>query len=366
MPAILIPHQKKVACVTGASGLVGAAIAVEFLRQGHSVRLPLRRQEQIDAWHEEYGSIYPGQIVGLLLGGKIWEDGVFHDAVTGADAVVHTASPMTLQVKTDAETDILKPAIAGTLSILESARRVASVRSVAITSSHVWSTYTSMEEWSAAGPELFLDENSWNPISYEEAAKLPLEAALEIYATAKAAAELAAFDFATRPDVHFAVSAHAPALVLGRNYAPGHRTLKTIGSTLAITLELLWNQKDFSAATTAAFDPNTFASIEDVARAHVAAALNPQISANKRYLLISARSSWKQLIRYMIKARPVLKGHLPSMPDEPTEDEVPSGKYGYDASRFEVDFGYEYQTMEEIAASFADYVYGLTKAEGAL
>ncbi|GAA5988990.1 hypothetical protein JCM11641_001107, partial [Rhodosporidiobolus odoratus] len=75
--------RKILATVSGASGLVGAAIVVEFLRRGHSVRLPLRKQEQIDAWVTEYGKQYPGQIEGVLLKGQIWDEGVFDEAVKG-------------------------------------------------------------------------------------------------------------------------------------------------------------------------------------------------------------------------------------------------------------------------------------------
>lgn len=47
-----------VGCVTGASGLVGCAVAVRFLDLGHSVRLPVRKREQADAWTNRYGSKY--------------------------------------------------------------------------------------------------------------------------------------------------------------------------------------------------------------------------------------------------------------------------------------------------------------------
>jgi nucleoside-diphosphate-sugar epimerase len=86
------------ALVTGASGFVGAAIALRFLDLGHSVRLPLRKQEQADAWISEYGNKYPGKIETLLLTKNITEDGAFDEAVKDVDVVVHSASPLA-QVK---------------------------------------------------------------------------------------------------------------------------------------------------------------------------------------------------------------------------------------------------------------------------
>ncbi|GAA5999650.1 hypothetical protein JCM11641_001022, partial [Rhodosporidiobolus odoratus] len=122
-----------------------------------------RKQEQIDAWVTEYGKQYPGQIEGVLLKGQIWDEGVFDEAVKGVDAVVHAASPADLQIKTDAETDILKPAVAGTLSILESAKKVPSIKSVAVTSSIV--AYIDMDKWVTAGPDALLDEQSWSTVT---------------------------------------------------------------------------------------------------------------------------------------------------------------------------------------------------------
>jgi nucleoside-diphosphate-sugar epimerase len=142
------------AVVTGASGFVGSAVALRFLDLGHSVRLPLRSPQQGEAWIKQYGDKYPGKIETVVLEGSITEKGVFDKILEGCDVVVHAASPATFTVvstasfslplivlttlpQNDPETDILKPALAGTLSLLESAKKTASVKSVVLTSSCV-------------------------------------------------------------------------------------------------------------------------------------------------------------------------------------------------------------------------------------
>jgi nucleoside-diphosphate-sugar epimerase len=95
----LTPDTKVLALITGGSGFVGAAIALRFLEQGHSVRLPLRKQEQADAWLSEYGSKYEGKIETLILEKTITDEGVFDEAVKGVDVVVHAASPAKFDVE---------------------------------------------------------------------------------------------------------------------------------------------------------------------------------------------------------------------------------------------------------------------------
>lgn len=90
--------HKVLACITGASGFVGPAIALRFLSLGHSVRLPLRKQEQANAWLAEYGSKYEGKIETILLSKGMEEDGAFDEAVKGCEVVVHAASPANFHV----------------------------------------------------------------------------------------------------------------------------------------------------------------------------------------------------------------------------------------------------------------------------
>ncbi|GAA6033193.1 hypothetical protein JCM8097_002989 [Rhodosporidiobolus ruineniae] len=357
--------HKVLVCVTGASGFIGAAVALRCLDLGHSVRLPLRTQAQLDAWTSKYGEQYGKRLEVVLLGGSIDQHGVFDEIVQGCEVVIHVASPAVFDIKADAETDILKPAIKGTTSILESAKKAGSVKSVAITSSIA--AYLSVAGFSSAGPETVLSETSWNEVTYEEAAKMTQEKAAEVYSASKALAEKTAWDFVKQPDVHFSLSTIAPANVVGYNPAPTVKTLADVRghSSFGVMVDVLWDQKQFLPLD--GFQPRLFVGIADTAHAHVAAALNPHISNGHRYFLAADVSSWEELVRSMLKAEPALEEHLLALPrgGEKTANEKKreeKGMFSFEGDRAEKDFGFKYEPFDEYVAAFAKQVAELARA----
>ncbi|GAA5945891.1 hypothetical protein JCM10213_008225 [Rhodosporidiobolus nylandii] len=320
--------------------LACAAVALGFLRRGHSVRLPLRKQEQADDWHAKYGKEYEGKIETMVLEKEMSEDGAFDKAVEGCEVVVHTASPATFDIKVSPEEDILKPALRGTLSLLESAKRASSVKSVVITSSVA--AYISVSDLASAGPEVKLTEDNWNRISYAEASRVAREKGPDIYSASKAAAETAALEFAKQPGVNFSLSTCAPSYTLGFNPAPEVKSLKGTRSSFGILLDFLWNKKAFPPRDHDAFRPEMFVSIDDVARAHV------------------------DVVRCMIKHQPALKPHFPPLPDKESVEEKPQSKYTWEADRVTKDFEWQYQPLETFVKPYAQQVYDLARADGVL
>ncbi|GAA5821695.1 hypothetical protein JCM11251_000977 [Rhodosporidiobolus azoricus] len=264
----------KLVCVTGASGFLGSAIALRFLELGHRVRLPLRKKAQAEAWQEMYRRKYDGRLETVLLKQQMQEEGAFGDAVEGCEIVVNAASPAVFTFETSAENDILRPAINGTLSILRSAQKSGTVTSFVLTSSD--SAYVSILSENGLGEGDVLDESKWNPIT-----------------PPRKLSEKALWAFMKDPAVHFTLCTLGPAAVLGKNPSPLVKRLDDLGSSSS----------------------ELFVSIDSVAEAHVLAALNPSVSAGKRYLLISDRSSLERVVREMVKHRPELKGHYPPLPD---------------------------------------------------
>ncbi|GAA6010840.1 hypothetical protein JCM10207_003953 [Rhodosporidiobolus poonsookiae] len=345
--------SKIMVCVTGASGFIGSAVALLFLEQGHRVRLPLRSQAQIDAWRNEYRQ-YGDRLQPVLLQGDITAKGTFDEVVKECEAVVHTASPALISFETSAEEEILKPALSGTLSMLESCRNAPSVKSVVITSSVAAYLHDGVK---------VLTEDTWNPTTFEEAAEATEGRA--VYAASKALAEKAAFDFLSREKPSFALSTVAPARVLGRNPAPGIRTMADTRSSFGSTVKRLWDKSEAPPMDGSAAQPDCFVSITDVARAHVSAALSPAVPAGKgaRYLLLESRATWADLIRCMVEQRPELGGHLP--PSEGVE-EGEKVEYRFEAGRAGRDFGFEYEPFETYAKAFGEQVYELAKTGGEL
>ncbi|BGP19254.1 hypothetical protein JCM10213_008227 [Rhodosporidiobolus nylandii] len=343
------------ACVTGASGFVGSTVALELLRRGHSVRLPLRQQQQADDWLAKYGKEHEGRIETMLLEKDMSEDGAFDKAVEGCEVVIHVASPVTFDIKVSAEEEILKPAMRGTLSLLASAKKASSVKSVVVTSSIA--AHISLEDFIKA--EKKLTEMSWNEVQYEEAAKMPHDQGDAIYFASKGAAERAAWMFMKQPGVHFSLATCGPATILGRNPAPELKSLKDVRSTYGMTLDALWDKKDLPPPTVLAL----WVSVDDVARAHVSAALNPSVANGQRYILISAPTNFEEIARIMLKHQPELKAHLPPVPEKET---MGKNRIRYEAGRAEKDLGFKYESLDTFVGAFAKQVYDLAKADGVL
>ncbi|GAA5853623.1 hypothetical protein JCM8547_007388 [Rhodosporidiobolus lusitaniae] len=347
--------------ITGASGFVGSATALLFLQKAHSVRLPMRKQEQVDGWmNGEHAKKYPGKIEAVLLEGGIEKEGVFDEMVKGCSAVVHTASPARLEFE-DAETDILKPALAGTLSILESCKKASSVKSFVYCSSVA--AWTGTKNWRDPPEGFELNEKSWNDMTYEEAAKLPRDKGMDVYAASKALAEKAAFKFVEQPDVHFTLSAIAPTVTLGYNPDPSLKTLKDGRSSTGIMANMLWDKKDFDLSFAGIdFVPELYVSITSVTLAHYHAALNPSVSSGHRYLLAAKRTTLEDVVRVMVECEPELKDHLPSVDGKGKL----RGEYRFEAERVEKDFGFEYEPFETFVAVYARQLVQLAKAGGQL
>lgn len=116
------------------------------------------------------------------------QDGAFDEAVKGVDAIEHTASPFHLRA-TDPN-ELIVPAVRGTLSVLESARKHGKgVKRVVVTSS-VAAVLDTLPH-----PHTF-DETNWNTTAVEECETKGKDASpIAMYRASKTLAERAAWDF---------------------------------------------------------------------------------------------------------------------------------------------------------------------------
>jgi nucleoside-diphosphate-sugar epimerase len=106
--------------VTGASGLLGGAVADEILRRGHEVRTFQRRPSGVAGAEEATGSVTDRVAVSA--------------AVMGVDAVVHLAARVSL-AGDPAEFETVN--VGGTATLLEAARRAGATRFVYVSSPSV-------------------------------------------------------------------------------------------------------------------------------------------------------------------------------------------------------------------------------------
>jgi dihydroflavonol-4-reductase len=184
--------------LTGITGFIAKRIAFDLLEAGYTVRGTLRaaaRAEEVrDALRPRLSD--PAALDRLdFVELDLMQDAGWADAMAGADALFHTASPFPGASPKD-EAEVIRPAVDGTLRALRAARD-AGVTRVILTSSAV-----AIEATRKPGP---LTEADWTELDHPKATP---------YYRSKTLAERAAWDFvAEHPELR--LTTINPALVLG-------------------------------------------------------------------------------------------------------------------------------------------------------
>ncbi|KAI3934238.1 hypothetical protein MKW92_030459 [Papaver armeniacum] len=204
-------------CVTGASGYLASWLIKRLLLSGYqvigTVRDPGNYEKVAHLWRLE------GAKENLkLVKADLMTENNFDAAISGCDGVFHTASPV-LGPKADPQTEILDPAIQGTLNVLRSCKKNPSLRRVVLTSSS--STVRVRDDFD---PLIPLDESSWTS---EELCR-----SLQIwYPLSKTLAEKAAWEYCKENGISLATI--LPSFVIGPSLP------REICSTLSDVIGLL-------------------------------------------------------------------------------------------------------------------------------
>ncbi|KJA15511.1 hypothetical protein HYPSUDRAFT_172463 [Hypholoma sublateritium FD-334 SS-4] len=133
MPA-LIPSPDKVILVTGANGYIAMWIVKVLLEKGFSVRGAVRSQQKAELLSDYFADKMYGDRVKWVIVPNIQTADAFDEAVKGVDGIIHTASP--LPEASTIPDDLIKPAVEGTVNILNSAMKYSTqITRIVITSS---------------------------------------------------------------------------------------------------------------------------------------------------------------------------------------------------------------------------------------
>lgn len=127
--------------ITGANGVVGYQVIVHALRAGYRVKAAVRSQARVD-------DILSGQSIArfdtatrsklsFVLVPDLLAADAYDEALTGCDYAIHVASPIPSGRGGSFEESLIKPAVTATMTMLEAAERISSVKRVVITSSVV-------------------------------------------------------------------------------------------------------------------------------------------------------------------------------------------------------------------------------------
>ncbi|KAF8580286.1 D-lactaldehyde dehydrogenase [Ramaria rubella] len=281
MPAIK-PGSKVL--VTGASGFIAAWIIKTLLEQKFYVRGTVRsvgKGNYLRNIYNEYAGCFE-----YIVTGDMAKEGAFDEAVKGMDAVIHTASPVTLQV--DDPDELIIPAVKGTNGILESIlNHGRTVRRVEILSS-----MATIIQPAIPGRQLVLTEKFWNEDAAQQVRDRGRKASpLDKYRASKTLAERAAWEFAEKhkKDIEWDVVTFNPPYVWGP-------TLHEIPSASSINTSLV----DVYALIKGRIAPTTvplgnWTDVRDLATAHVKALVVEQ-AGGERFIISSGPYTWQDFL----------------------------------------------------------------------
>ncbi|KZK75114.1 MAG: epimerase [Pelodictyon luteolum] len=252
--------------VTGASGYIATHIIEQLLNEGYRVRGTVRRTPSAYPWL----TALKGAAERLeLFSADLLEEGSFERALSGCDALLHTASPYVINVN-DPERDLLAPALEGTRNVLSACRRAGTIRRVVLTSSIAAVT-------DEPDSRHTFTEADWNSLSSLE--RNP-------YHYAKTMAERAAWEFMEHEKPGFSLVALNPTLVTGPSLSPG------VNTTNGILRDIL------TGVYPGIMDMNWgFVDVRDTAAAHILAMNAPE--ARGRYLCSSGELTMHEVVRLL-------------------------------------------------------------------
>jgi len=260
--------SKPVCVVTGASGYIAGHLIQQLLDQGYPTRGTVRDVK--DAKKTAHlRELFPSL---QLFEADLLQDGSFDEVMKGAEWVFHTASPFFMNV-TDAQKELIEPALNGTINVLKSVDKAATVKRVVLTSS------VAAIAKKFADPHVYT-EADWNTTSTLEA---------EPYRLSKRLAEEEAWKISKGKAWDLVTI--CPSFVMGPVQGP--RADATSVKAMAAILNGTHNENGVPSPRFGVVD------VRDVARAHVLAAQTPK--ANGRYIVSSYEAhgqlEWVEILK---------------------------------------------------------------------
>ncbi|EGC29320.1 hypothetical protein DICPUDRAFT_159101 [Dictyostelium purpureum] len=256
-----INNFKKVV-VTGASGYIASLIIKDLLTDNSIEQIVAIVRDKNNVQKYKFLTDLEGASKLVLESGDL-ETANYEEIFKDADAVLHIASPY-IYKSDNPETEIVKPAIAGNVRVLDAASKHPSIKKVVITSS------------SAAVTDLAKKKEVYNEDDWNDGSNISAP-----YQFSKYLAEKATWNYKeTHPNTHFEIVIINPAFVLG----PGLKGYPSLNTSLTTFRDSLLGSCDPAVSNRLV----GLIDVRDVAKAHInalKATPNTELLHPNRYLM---------------------------------------------------------------------------------
>lgn len=274
--------------VTGAAGYLASWVVAQLLGKGQTVHATVRDLNDHKKIQHllDLSDRFPNTL--SLFEADLLAEGSFDRAMAGCSVVIHTASPYFNGKAKNPQAQLVKPALDGTLNVLASVNKTASVKRVVLTSSIV-ALYNDACEVGAAAKHT-VQETDVNPNT---------DIRHNSYAYSKTVAEHAAWAAQKQQDRWQLITLH-PGAIFGPS-------LSKRADATSVGMMVQFLNGSFRAGV-----PELWlgvVDVRDVAAAHVQAALLPNTSG--RYIVVAESLTLLEISKLMRVGEFGLKNKLP-------------------------------------------------------
>ncbi|CAD1811916.1 putative NADPH-dependent methylglyoxal reductase GRP2 [Candida parapsilosis] len=296
--------SENVVFISGATGFIAQHIVKFLLEAGYKTIGSVRSEEKgkhLKSLLKSAG--LKSDLFSYVVVEDIGAKGAFDEALKANPDVtvfLHTASPFTFEVH-DVEKDLLKPAIEGTTNALNAIKVYGkNVKRVVVTSSYA--AITGFADSATPGKEV--NEDSWNPITYEQALANPFTG----YVGSKKLAEKVVWNFVDEQKPNWEVTVINPVYVFGPQTFEVKDKSKLNTSNEVINNILISGKKKEEPQQYVGY----FIDVRDVAKAHIVA-FEKKEAAGQRLFLEEASFTTAEIYNIIEKDFPQLKSELPKL-----------------------------------------------------
>ncbi|KAF5627237.1 aldehyde reductase II [Fusarium tjaetaba] len=274
--------------ITGANGYIASVAVQVFLQRGYRVRGTVR-SITANVWMKTFfGSNFE-----LVEVPDISIPGAFDKALQGVDGVAHMAMNMDMNPQNQG---VIDDTINSNLSLLESAVKVPSVKSVVITSSLAACALPT------TGEPYKIDATTWNTEAIDQTSEPwdgqgnPRWHGIILYGAAKARGEQAAFAWVREHKPSFSFNTVVPNVNFGIAISPENMSYR---SSAAVIDAVVKGYPDAPSILPSQW----YVDVEDTALLHLAALTLDDVN-NERLLAFGGRYSWTVILEILHRRFP--------------------------------------------------------------